>query len=109
MMASKTSAPDAKLTQAKRDEERPFQESVEAGSRAEMPDRCPNCGNRSFRFDSRRSELVCERCGFVIESPSPDATQYDEGSGVGSSVRRSSSVLRADRGLGRRPSGSAAR
>jgi len=37
---------------------------------------CPNCGGVVMSFDAKRGELVCSRCGFVVEEglidPGPD-------------------------------------
>lgn len=43
---------------------------------------CPNCGGIVMTFDPKRGELVCSRCGFVVEEglidPGPD-WRNDEG------------------------------
>ncbi len=67
----------------------------------EAPRGCPDCGSTSLFFDPKRSELVCDRCGFVLDThavdPGPDWSPYEEGAARAGPPE---SVLLADGGLG---------
>jgi len=67
----------------------------------DRPKGCPNCGSTSQFFDPIRSELVCDRCGFVLGTqpvdPGPDWSPFEEGAARAGPPE---TVLLADGGLG---------
>ncbi|MCW1293968.1 MAG: hypothetical protein OH316_01635 [Candidatus Parvarchaeota archaeon] len=34
--------------------------------------KCPHCGSKDLRYDKNTNELICQKCGYVIESDSID-------------------------------------
>jgi len=67
----------------------------------ERPTGCSNCASTSLFFDPIRSELVCDRCGFVLGTqpvdPGPDWSPFEAGAARAGPPE---TVLLADGGLG---------